>query len=322
MAMADPVLSPEEIDNIFKKLKQEGEVEESAKKAILYDFRRPDRIAKDQLRAIHLLHENFARNLASSLSGYLRAYVAVNLVSVEQLSFAEFTQGLPSPTSLIALGIKPYDGTAVLEINPLLVFPILEMLLGFSGKIPTKIVREVTEIEQSILEGLLRIILQDLLNAWKSVAVMEFSIEAQETEPQLLQFLAPNEAVVAISIEVRIGDTAGMMNIGIPSTIVKMLRSKFDQHWSVRKTQATEDEHARLLRLLGRSYFHIDARLRGPSLSVGTLLDLREGDVLAFDYPMERPVDVEVNGKLKYSGEIVSLGRKRAFQILEPIVSR
>ena len=319
--MADRVLSQDEIDNVFKKLK-EGGGDDPAKAAQVYDFRRPDRIAKDQLRAIHLLHENFARSLASSFSAYLRAYVAVNLVSVEQISFMEFTQRLPSPTSLIALGMKPYDGTAVLEINPSLVFPILEMLLGGSGKIPTKITREVTEIEQSILEGLNRIILQDLRNAWHAVASMEFSIEAHETEPQLLQFLAPNEAVIAVSIEVRVGDTFGMMNIGIPSIIVKMLRQKFDQQWSVRKTEATEVEHARMLRLIRTSQVQMDARLHGPTMGVATLLDLQEGDVVAFDYPTDRPVDIAINGKLKYRGEIVTTGRKRAFQIQDAILER
>ena len=315
MGMADRVLSQDEIDNVFKKLKEGGE--DSAKIAQVYDFRRPDRIAKDQLRAIHLLHENFARSVASSLSAYLRAYVAVNLVSVEQISFMEFTQCLPSPTSLIALSMKPYDGTAVLEINPSLVFPILEMLLGGSGKVPTKISREVTEIEQSILEGLIRIILQDLRSAWQAVASMEFAIEAHETEPQLLQFLAPNEAVIAISIEVRVGDTFGMMNIGIPSIIIKMLRQKFDQQWSVRKTEATENEHARMLRLLRTSRVQVEARLNGPTMGVSTLLDLQEGDVVAFDYPTQRPIEVAINGKLKYRGEIVAAGRRRAFQIHE-----
>ena len=168
-------LTPEEIDSGLQK-RHEGDDAASAK-AQVYDFRRPDRIAKDQLRAIHLLHENFARSLASSLSAYLRAYVAVNLVSVEQLSFVEFTQCLPSPTCLIALGMRPYDGNAVLEINPSLVFPILEMLLGGTGKITTKINREITEIEQSILDSLLRIILHDLRSAWGAVANMEFSVE-------------------------------------------------------------------------------------------------------------------------------------------------
>jgi flagellar motor switch protein FliM len=310
----DRVLTQEEIDSAFKKVRDSA-VDAPGQKAQPYDFRRPDRIAKDQLRAIHLLHENFARSLAASLSAYLRAYVAVNLVSVEQLSFVEFTQCLPSPTSMIVLGMKPFDGNAVLEINPSLVFPILEMLLGGSGKMAVRMTREITEIEQSILDGLLRIILQDLRTSWQAVTALEFSIESHETEPQLLQILAPNEAVVAISLEVRIGETAGMMNIGIPSIIVKMLRQKFDQQWSVRKTRATEEEHARVLRLIRPAIIHLDARLQGPTLSISTLLDLREGDVLEFDYPVNRPVDVIVNGKLKYRGEVVTSGRKRAFEV-------
>ncbi len=311
----DRVLSQEEIDNVFKKLREGGTDDDPAKKAQVYDFRRPDRIAKDQLRAIHLLHENFARGLASSLSAYLRAYVAVNLVSVEQLSFMEFTQCLPSPTCMIALGMRPFDGNAVLEINPTLVFPILEMLLGGSGKVATKINREITEIEQSIMEGLLRIVLHDLRTAWHAVTTIDFAIDNFETEPQLLQILAPNEAVVAISMEVRIGDTAGMMNIGIPSIIIKMLRQKFDQQWSVRKTRATEEERERVLRLIRPALIHLDARLQGPKLGVEMLLDLKEGDVLAFDYPVDRPLDITVNGRLKYRGEVVSTGRKRGFQI-------
>lgn len=307
---ADRVLSQEEIDNVFKKLRDSDDSEPL--KAQPYDFRRPDRIAKDQLRAIHILHENFARSLASSLSAYLRAYVAVNLVSVEQLSFMEFTQCLPSPTCMISLGMKPYDGSAVLEINPALVFPILEMLLGGTGKNPAKISREITEIEQSILDGLFRIVLHDLRNSWHVVSKIDFSSESHETEPSLLQILAPNEAVVAISMEIRIGDNAGMMNIGIPSIIVKMLRQKFDQQWSVRKTEATETEHARVLRLIQPAKLRMDARLTGPTLSVETFMDLRNGDVLTFDYPIDRPIDLTVNGRLKYRGEIVTAGRKRA----------
>src|SRR5512140_3305823 len=128
----DRVLSQQEIDSVFRNLRDTDKSEDPAKKAQPYDFRRPDRIAKDQLRAIHLLHENFARTLGSSLSAYLRAYVIVNLVSVEQLSFLEFSQCLPSPTCLVSLSMRPFDGNAVLELNPALVFPIVEMLLGGS----------------------------------------------------------------------------------------------------------------------------------------------------------------------------------------------
>jgi flagellar motor switch protein FliM len=311
----DRVLSQDEIDNVFRNMRDSSKDDDPAKRAVPYDFRRPDRIAKDQLRAIHLLHENFARSLASSLSAYLRAYVMVNLVSVEQLSFIEFTQCLPSPTCLVSLGMKPCDGNAVLELNPQLVFPVLEMLLGGTGKSNAKITREITEIEQSILEGLLRIILHDLREAWRVVTTINFTIEGHETEPALLQILAPNEAVVAVSIEVRVGDNTGMMNMGIPSIIIKMLRQKFDQQWSVRKTESTEGEQARILGLVEDSTVRVDARLNGPILTVEDLMALDEGDVLTFDYPVEKTLSLMVNGKLKYSGGVGTNGRKKAFLI-------
>jgi len=304
-------LSQQEIDAVFQNMtdrKREAP-------AVKFDFRRPDRIPKSQVRAIHLLHDTFVRNLVSSLSAYLRSYLTVNLVSVEQLSYAEFLDGLPSPTCIVSLGLSPYDGNGVLELNPSLVFPILEMLLGGSGKFTTKMNREITEIEQSILDGLFRIILHDLKLSWQAVANLEFTIDAHETEPQLLQILAPNEAVVAISMEVRIGDNSGMMNLGVPSIIIKMLRQKFDQQWSVRKSESTEQERERILRLIKPSATLADARLQGPSLKVSELLEIQSGDILTFDFPVERPIDLLINTKLKFRGHVAGNGRKKAFRI-------
>lgn len=314
----DRVLSQEEIDDVFRNLRDTPVEEDPASRAEPYDFRRPDRIAKDQLRAIHLLHENFARSLAASLSAYLRAYVAVNLVSVEQLSFMEFLQCLPSPTCLVSLGMKPYEGNAVLEMNPALVFPIFEMLLGGTAKALTKINREITEIEQSVLDGLFRITLHDLKSAWHAVTDLEFAIESYETEPQLMRILAPNEAVVAVSMEVRIGDNTGMMNIGIPSIVVKMLRHSFDQQWSVRKSHSTEDDQARIFRLARTARILLDGRLKGPTMTVEDLMELKENDVVSFDFPVSRPVELLINGKTKFRGHVVTTGNKRAFQIEEP----
>src|ERR1700709_745306 len=132
MSAAKP-LSQQEIDAAFQSSERAAD-RAGSKRAVLFDFRRPDRIAKSQLRAIHVLHDNFVRNLVSSLSAYLRAYLIVNLVSVEQLSYAEFLECLPSPTCIVALGLRPYDGNAVLEMNSSLIFPILEILLGGNGK--------------------------------------------------------------------------------------------------------------------------------------------------------------------------------------------
>ena len=303
-------LSQQEIDAVF----QNAQDRKREVSAIRFDFRRPDRIPKSQVRAIHLLHDTFVRNLVSSLSAYLRSYLAVNLVSVEQLSYAEFLDGLPSPTCMVSLGLKPYDGQGVLELNPSLVFPILEMLLGGSGKTTINIQRDITEIEQKLLDGLLRIILQDLREAWRVVTAVDFTVAAMETEPQLLHILAPNEAVVAIAVEVRIGETVGMMNIAMPSIVIKMMRQKFDQQWSLRKTQAEEE---RVLRFLRDASLVLEARLTGPTLTVQDLLGLEEGQLLTFDHPVGRPVDMEVNGGRKFSGRVVTTGKKRAFQVEE-----
>lgn len=312
---SDRLLSQEEIDSVFRNMQGAKPQDDPALRAQPYDFRRPDRIAKDQLRAIHLLHDNFARSLASSLSAYLRAYVMVNLISVEQLSFLEFSQCLPAPTCIVSLGMKPFDGNAILELNPAMVYPILEMLLGGSGKTPFKANREITEIEQSILDGVFRIILHDLKEAWSPISLINFAIEAHETEPQLLQILAPNEAVVAIGIEIRIGEVAGMMNLGIPSIIIKMLRQKFDQQWSVRKSESTEEERSRILHLIKPAWLKFDARLVGPTLSVAQMLELQPGDTLLFDHPVSRDLDLIVNGAHKFHGRVASNGRKRVFEI-------
>jgi flagellar motor switch protein FliM len=304
-------LSQQEIDAVFQNIQDR----KREAPAVKFDFRRPDRIPKSQVRAIHLLHDTFVRNLVSSLSAYLRSYLTVNLVSVEQLSYAEFLDGLPSPTCMISLGLSPYDGNGVMELNPSLVFPIIEMLLGGTGKASAAIQRDVTEIEQKLLDGLFRIILNDLREAWKTVTMVDFTIESMETEPQLLHILAPNEAVVAIGIEIRIGETVGMMNIAMPSIVIKMMRQKFDQQWSVRKTHASEAEQARVLHLLREGILTLEARMDGPTLTVRDLLALSEGHLLTFDHPVDRSIELLINDTRKFTGQIVSTGKKRACQI-------
>ena len=306
-------LTQQEIDAVFEHSGDRKRESPAAK----FDFRRPDRIPKSQVRAIHLLHDTFVRNVVSSLSAYLRSYLTVNLVSVEQLSYAEFLDGLPSPTCMVSLGLRPYDGNGVLELNPSLAFPILEMLLGGNGKSSDAIQREITEIEQKLLDGLFRIILKDLREAWRGVTEVEFSIESTETEPQLLHILAPNEAVVSIGVEVRLGDIVGMMNIALPSIVIKMMRQKFDQQWSVRKTTTTETEQARVLRLLHPGTLSIEARLDGPYLKVRDFLNIEEGRLLAFDYPIDRPIELAVNGTRKFTARVVSAGKKRAALVEE-----
>lgn len=303
-------LSQQEIDAIF----QASPGHHTQVPAVPFDFRRPDRIPKSQIRAIQLLHDTFVRNLVSSLSVYLRSYLTVNLVSVEQLSYAEFLQCLPSPTCLVSLGLRPYDGSGVLELGPSLVFPVVEMLLGGTGKSAAALQRGLTEIEQKLLDGLIRIILQDLREAWRGVTEVEFTVEALETEPQLLRVMAPNEAVVTIGVEVNIGDTPGLLNIALPSIVIKMMRQKFDQQWLVRKSR-TDHEQARFLDRLRGASISLEARLEGLSISVGDFLELDEGSLVGFDRSTGCAMELLTNGKHLYLGQMISTGRKRGFLI-------
>jgi flagellar motor switch protein FliM len=303
-------LSQQDIDAVL----QSGQEWKHEMPVAKFDFRRPDRIPKSQIRAIHLLHEAFVRNLVSSLSNYLRCFVTVNLLSVEQLSYTEFLDGLPSPPCTVSLGLGPYEGHGVLELNPSLSFPIIEMLLGGTGKSDTPIQRDLTEIEQRLLDGLFRIVLRDLREAWTRVTPVAFNIESSENESHLLHLMAPQEAVVAIGIEVRIGDTVGMMNIAMPSIVIKMMRQKFEQQWST-KTQSSAPEQLRMMRRLRAAALSLEASLEGPVLKVRDLLTMSEGHLLTFDYPLDRPVDVRVNGARRFTAHLVSTGKRRACQI-------
>ena len=309
-------LSQDEIDRLFREHSNLS-APDTTRTAVTYDFRRPDRIPKEQLRSIHLMHDFLARNLASSLGAYLRAYVTVSLVSVEQLSFGEFLQYLPTPTCISSIGMKPMEGNSVLEVNPSLVFPMLDVLLGGTGAAIADATREITDIELSITEGVVRIVLHDLREAWAPVAELNFTIEATETQPQLMQILSPNEAIVAIGFEITMGEARGMMNFGVPSILVKMMGQKFEQQWSIQRRTGSQKERHRMQALLKRVPLGIDTQLVGAKITVRDLLGLQQGDVVSLDLPLRRQTELQINGKSKFKGEIIAVDNRKGVLVRE-----
>ena len=188
---------------------------QAQRKVTLYNFRRPDRVSREQMRSLHFMHDRFARNFSSSLSAYLRTITEVNLVSVEQLSYQEFLLSVPDPTCFNAISIKPLEGALALEVNPTLVFPIIDKMLGGPGE-PLKQLRTMTDIEQSIFDGVLKLVLEDLREAWRGIVDLDFRIQARETSPQLIQIVAPNEVVLLVVFEVKIGPVSGNDQPGHP----------------------------------------------------------------------------------------------------------
>ncbi len=284
-----------------------------ALKVVPFDFRKPGQTPGSQMRAVYVLKQKFLHRLVSSLSAYLRSSVTAQLLAVDHQSYGEFLRGLPSPTCVVSVGMRPYESNAVLELNPSLIFPILEILLGGNGKAGAATNREITEIEQNVLDGLFRIILQALADAWKDVVPVALTLDSVGKEARLIH--APHEPMVAMSIDIKLEEGGGHLNLAVPTEILTMHAGDADAQSAPRKVEATEAEQSRLLQLLSDAKVTIEAHLEGPMLRVRELLDLKQGDVLAFDHPIDQPLSGLVNGKRKFAGQIVSTGKMRAFQI-------
>src|ERR1035441_2401338 len=175
--MPNRQLRAQKIDEYFPPADRGGRAGES-QASVPFDFRRPDRIPKPQLRAIHFVPEQFVRAVMSSLTVFLRSYVSGNLIGVEQLPYAEFVDSLPSPTCMVYMAMQPYDGYSVLEINPSLIAPILELVLGGNSKNNGGLDREITEVEESMMESVFRVIVHDLVETWKPMVPVSFAIRA------------------------------------------------------------------------------------------------------------------------------------------------
>ena len=311
------VLTQEEIDAVF----QGATVPESSRQGgaqsdgAAFDFRRLDRIPKSQLQSLNLIHENFVRSLASSLSAYLRSYVALNLVSLEQISYGEFLEGLASPTCIAYLGLNPYDGTAVLELNNNLVFGLLELLLGSKGKASVPVNRKITDIEKKLVQTLLRVILRDLGEAWRNVADVAFSVQSLASEPTTMYVLSPAEAVIVIAVEVRVGASSGLMNLAVPSIFIKRLRHKFDQLQKIRRAESTENDQHFIAQLLKDSKLTVEVQIPKGVISAKTLVGLELDEVIVLDHPIDREVSGFLNGKEKWRGNVMAQGDKVAFEV-------
>jgi flagellar motor switch protein FliM len=322
----DKVLSQEEINALFSAMSSEdlGLTAQSEKPAVArkianYDFHRADRISQDQMRSIHLLHEHFGRNFASSLSAYLRAFVDVNLASLEQLSYSAFIKTLPDPTLFASIGMRPLDSNIALELNPSLAFPMIDMILGGPGRaLPEN--RNMTEIELNIIEGVIKLAMRDLCGAWHPIMELEFYLEGKGTKAQMFQIVSPAETVIAVHLELRIAETTGMMNLCIPSRVLKMLRNKFDQQWNARRQKTTGGEAERIFELIKPVAVPLSSEIRHTKLTVDDLLKVSIGDVIELNERINDPIYLCVGGVAKFMGRIVQRRGKKAFEISDRFI--
>ncbi len=267
-----------------------------------YDFKRPERVGKEQMRALQTLHEGFGRNFAAGLSAMLRTMVEVKLTSVDQLTYSEFIFSLENPTCFNLLKAEPLEGNLILDINPSILYPIIDRLLG-GGHEPSLLARRpLTDIELRIVSRITNLFLEELRRAWENVLELQLEVIRVEHNPQLMQIVPPNEVVVVISFEVALGETRGMVNLCIPYNAIERIGGKLSSNswvaWARKASSAQNVEQ--IARTLRGSPVLLSVRLARTRVSTGELINLRVGDIITTEKDIHRPLLVSVEGVPKF----------------------
>lgn len=318
------VLSQDEIDQLLTAISScETDTDDykpvnSAKKIKMYDFKRPDKFSKEQLRTVSIMHETFARLTTTSLSAQLRSLVHVHVASVEQITYEEFIRSIPTPTTLAVINMDPLKGNAVLEIDPAITFCMIDRLFGGRGLTSGNKNRDLTDIEQEVMEGVIVRILANIREAWTQVIDLRPRFAQIETNPQFAQIVPPTEMVVLITLETKVGEEEGMMNFCIPYLVLEPIVSKLSsQYWfsSVRKNSTTQ-----YLGTIKQQLTSVDmdvvADFGSINLPIRDVLSLRVGDVIRLsNIKVGDPLSLSVGNEKKFYCQPGVVGKKMAVQI-------
>ncbi|MEM9083478.1 MAG: flagellar motor switch protein FliM [Planctomycetota bacterium] len=281
-----------------------------------YDFKRPERVSKDQMRAIETLHETFSRSFGAALSGFLRTIVEVSLSNCEQMTYSEFTAGLPNPTSFNLVGVEQLEGQICLEISPLIIYPIIDRLLGGTTQelfIPQ---RPMTAIERRLIGQVLERAIGSLSEAWSSVRDLAFIVGESESNPQLVQIVPPNEVVVVVGFEIKMANRAGTMNLCIPYAVIEPLMDDIAaQSWFNTGRLKGSGAHANTIQgQLSEAVLTVTGLLAETTITVQDLLDLSVGDLIMTEKAANRPVVLCVEDEPKL---LANLGQHKGNRALK-----
>lgn len=287
----------------------------------VYDFKRPERVSKDQMRSLQTLHEAFARNFGASLSAFLRMIAGVRVASCEQMTYGEFIASLPNPTSFNLIQVSPSGGQICLEISPLIIYPIVDRLLGGNNEELFIPARPLTDIERRLVNQITDRAMTALTESWEDIAELHFEVEAHESNPQLMQIMPPNEVAVVIGFELELSNRAGTMNLCIPYKIIEPLIDRISaQSWA--RTRGGPDAARvaeRLSASLSRAAVQISGLLAETTMTMSDLMNLAPGDVLTTDKPAGAPAVLCVEGEKKHLAHLGQHKGMRALKILRPV---
>jgi flagellar motor switch protein FliM len=286
-----------------------------------YDFKRPERVSKDQMRAIESIHDGFARNFGASLSGFLRTIIEVRVATTEQLTYSEFIHSLPNPTNFNLLNVDPLEGQMCLEISPLIIYPIIDRLLGGSNTDTFIPQRPLTMIELRLVRRITDRALENLSEVWSNLVEVNFSLAEVENNPHLVQIVAPNEVVVVVGFELRMGTRSGTMSFCIPFNVIEpVMGSLATQGWlAYKRRTAAESCGEQIGRSLEQSRVELTTELARTDITVQELVNLQPGDIIQTGKSVDGELLLVIGGKPKFACKMGRYKDHRAIQITREV---
>ncbi|HHW23191.1 MAG TPA: flagellar motor switch protein FliM [Clostridiaceae bacterium] len=320
------ILSQNEIDRLLQQLNageldvREFHKESNEKKIRNHDFRRPSKFAKDHIRTLQIINENYARLLTNFLSGYLRTLVQVDVQTVQAMQYSEFTNSIANPAVLGIINFSPLQGSIIMEINPSIAYSLIDRILGGKGYTMERM-RGFTEIELAILMRLISQMLSLMHDPWENVTTIRPSLDRIETNAQFAQLMSPNEMVALVTFTAKIGEVEGLLNICIPHMTVEPVMSKLSTKlwFSLIEHGSTEESRQAIEEKIEESRIPISAVLGRTTITVHDFLMLQPGDVLSLNTDVNGKIEVLVGDMVKFLGKPGARNKKAAVKITDVI---
>lgn len=316
------ILSQNEIDELLKAMNSGKfdvkEIKESKQEAKIkpYDFRRPNKFSKEQLRTLQMIFENMSRSFTTFLSGYLRTLVQVSIVSVEQITYYEFSNSLANPVFIAVIDANPLEGPIILELNNNTTFIIIDKILGGIGNTDT-VQRDYTEIEMGLLSRITAQLLPLIKDAWNNVIEINPEITRIETNSQFTQIISPNETIALGTMSLRINDNEGLINFCLPHiTIVPILPRLTTKTWFSNIDKQSNDIEI-IKEKISNTYIPVKAVIGTSKITVKDLLNFSKGDIIEINKKYKDPIEIKINDKTKFLGVPGIRNKKYCVQVTE-----
>jgi flagellar motor switch protein FliM len=314
----EKVLNQAEIDAMVRKARGgDAGGNEEAKPAVVtvWDVRQAGQIGREEVQSISTLHEGFARNLTHAVGAYLRIEFAAALVSAEYLAYGEVLQRIPEVSYLASCKLSPVGATALLQLDLAVAFPLIDVLLGGQGSssLPG---RQLTEIEEQILETVMRIICREVQSAWQVLA-LEFEFEERQQPEQVQRLMPSEEKTLSLAFDITVAESRGTLNLVFPAVVSNALLRKLSAGWVRAKVRARPDSEQRLRRLLLDCSFPVELGMKIPGVPLRDLTRLSPGTLLVLKHSAQQPGALRVSGCDMFAARVARRGQLRAAQVLE-----